>query len=415
MQTSFLQLDQILNQHQPLWRFEPFHQSAQSALPWLKDYPDLCHWLGALSIEQVVAYKSATSRLLVDIEEAFPSAKMLSRLISLPKEADLPTESDLSNKSQLPTQNNAPFKLARGIDSGIPGRKLQQITSMGRFLLANQKGQQWLEWCSGKGYLGRVLASHSQQLVTSFEWQQSLCDAGQKEAHNKSLNMQFIQGDALSPEAKSVLTKDQHAVALHACGDLHVRLIEHATAAGSQAITVSPCCYHLIEKQQYQPLSAYAIAHSTLVLSKAELRIPLQETVTGGQRVVRHREQEMSYRLGFDLLLKQCLGLTDYVAIPSIKKSMLAAGFKDFCFWAAEQKNIVLPEVNFDYWQQKGEQRFCHMERLSLVQQMFRRALELWLVYDRGLFLQECSYNVTVTEFCNRSVTPRNIIIHATK
>ncbi|MDV7103927.1 methyltransferase [Vibrio sp. TH_r3] len=397
MHKPFLQLEQILSQHQLLWRFEPFHQSAQSTLPWVEDYPDLCHWLNALSIEQIIQYKLSTTRLLADVNSVFPSAKSLNHLV------------------KLSTDNHLPLNLERGITAGIPGRKLQQITSMGSFLLNNHKGQSWIEWCAGKGYLGRILASHSPQLVTSFEWQQSLCEAGQIEAQKKSLNMKFIQGDALSPEAKNMLTEQHHAVALHACGDLHVRLIEHASAAGSQAISISPCCYHLIEKKHYQPLSAYAISNSTLNLSKAELRIPLQETVTGGQRVVRHREQEMSYRLGFDLLLKQRLDIEGYVAIPSIKKSMLAGGFEDFCYWAAEQKNIVLPTINFEYWQKKGTERFWHMERLSLAQQMFRRALELWLVYDRVLFLQEHGYTVTVTEFCDRSVTPRNIIIHAIK
>ncbi|WED27726.1 SAM-dependent methyltransferase [Vibrio sp. DW001] len=396
MQSVFLKLEHILQQNQSLWRFEPFHQSIQSQLACSGDYPDLCQWLSSLSIEQVRRYKSSTTELMNDVTSVFPQVEELRGLISL----------------SMITKD--PISLERGLESGIPGRKLGQIVSMGSFALAHHKGTEWLEWCSGKGYLGRILASRSTQPVISFEWQISLCEKGQQEAIEKSLPMTFIQGDALSEKARDIVTSNQHVVALHACGDLHVRLIQHASAVGSQAISISPCCYHLIENEKYQPLSEQGL-RSTLNLTKAELRIPLQETVTGGKRVSRHREEEMRYRLGFDLVLKNVLGIDSYVAVPSVKKSMLSEGFEHFCNWAAKEKDIILPVIDFALWESEGGKRFWQMERQSLLQQMFRRALELWLVYDRALFLQQNGYQVSVAEFCEREVTPRNIMIHAVK
>ncbi|MGR5470555.1 methyltransferase, partial [Vibrio astriarenae] len=93
--------------------------------------------------------------------------------------------------------------------------------------------------------------------------------------------MTFIQGDAFDAKAKAVFKPTQHAVALHACGDLHVRLMQYGCERGVAAMTISPCCYHLIQEAQYQPLSELGKA-SSLTLSKQELRIPLQQTVTGG-------------------------------------------------------------------------------------------------------------------------------------
>jgi hypothetical protein len=55
------------------------------------------------------------------------------------------------------------------------------------------------------------------------------------------------------------------------------------------------------------------------------------------------------------------------------------------------------------------------MERLSLVQQIFQRPLEMWLVYDRALFLQQHGYYVDLFTFCERRVTPRNLLIQARK
>lgn len=55
------------------------------------------------------------------------------------------------------------------------------------------------------------------------------------------------------------------------------------------------------------------------------------------------------------------------------------------------------------------------MERLSLIQQVFQRPLELWLVLDQALYLEENGYLVSVNEFCPEEDTPRNILIQAKK
>ncbi len=153
-------------------------------------------------------------------------------------------------------------------------------------------------------------------------------------------------------------------------------------------------------------------------MSKQELRIPLQQTVTGGgERVRRHRQQEMVFRLGFDLITRRALGMAEYQPVPpSIRKSQLSEGFESLCRWAAEQKGIVLSqEIDFDHFEKLSEQRFWQMERMSLVQLVFQRPLEIWLALDKALYLEERGYRVRLSEFCPKSVTPRNILICAYK
>ncbi len=396
MQQQFQQLDSVLNRYQLLWRFEPFFESLSQDLPWAEQHPQLCEWLSSLSSQQVEFYKENNGELENELVRLLPETHILSQLTTL---------------GALPLTG---ITLPRGVDAGIPGRKLEQITSMSEAALTHHAGSEWLEWCSGKGFLGRILASQSRQSVTSFEFQAALCQSGQKEADKQGLSMHFVQGDALSNDAASVMNQNQHAVALHACGDLHVSLIKHGCRKGLPAMTISPCCYHLIQHDSYQPLSSAAKA-SALTLSKNELRIPLQETVTGGERVKRHRYLEMCYRLGFDLLLRSECGFQHYEPVPSIKKSLLADGFDAFCHWAAQQKGITLPTFDAKHYLKLGEARYWQMERLSLVQQIFRRALELWLVLDKAIYLEEQGYKVAVNEFCSKQVTPRNILIQAVK
>lgn len=397
MLNQFRRLDQLLNRYSLLWMAEPFHLSRESDVAWQHEYSGLYQWLSELSVEQIQAYKSDNEKLSRAIKAVFPTA---TELLSL---------------CQIEPLTHSELTITANMTSGIPGRKLSQIQAMGVFALSNHKGSEWLEWCSGKGYLGRILTSQSQQPVTSFEWQESLCLSGQADADKNKLKMHFVQGDALSDSARAVFNPQQHAVALHACGDLHVKLLQNATEAGNRAITISPCCYHLTENSHYLPLSDEAKS-SCLKLSRQALRIPLQETVTGGERVIRHRQQEMVFRLGLDSMLTEELNHQGYMPIPSIKKSELSNGFAYLCRWAAKKKQFMLSDqIDFDYWEKKGLERFWLMERLSLIQQLFRRPLEVWLALDKGLFLQQQGYQVQVGEFCPRAVTPRNILIHGCK
>lgn len=396
MHKTFQQLNTFLLKHQALWRLDPFRQSMQPQ--WFPEFipSDMARWLTQLEIEEIEQLKGSPELIIEELGHHIPELRTIHDLAML-SEIHLP-----SAERNLRLEN------------GIPGRKLAQIQSLGQSVLNAHHGSEWLEWCSGKGYLGRILAFHSQQPVVSFEYQQSLCDSGQFEADHLSLPMTFIQGDAFDGESQRNFHRDQHAVALHACGDLHVKLMQYAAQAQCCAVSFSPCCYHLIESDTYQAQSQLG-QDSGLLLTKDELRIPLQETVTGGDRVKRHRQLEMSFRLGLDALLRNELRHNSYCSIPSIKKSKLSDGFSAFCFWAAEHKGFQLCNVNFDYYEKIGQQRFWQMERLSLVQQPFRRLLEMWLVLDKAMYLQQQGYRVELSEFCSRAMTPRNILIHAVR
>ncbi|MEZ8052649.1 methyltransferase [Vibrio atlanticus] len=397
MHSRFTILDSFLLEHQVYWRSEPFHLCQTHDQLWTDVNLPLVDWLDSLSIERIQTLKEQPQLLVEELARFLPQL-------------------DVANQNiQFDNTALVGLDLPRGTADGIPGRKLQQIVAMGEASLEHHHGKEWLEWCSGKGFLGRILSQQSDQKVTSFEWQQSLCESGQKIADDQKLEMDFVQGDAFSKDADRVFNSNQHAVALHACGDLHVELVKKSVSHGLPAVTISPCCYHLIRDESYQAMSSVAKS-SALTLSKSDLRIPLQETVTGGERVKRHRQLEMSYRLGFSQLLKGELGVDEYIPVPSIKKSELSEGFESFCCWASEVKDISLgSDIDFDSYLIQGEALFWEMEKLSLVQQVFRRPLEIWLALDRAIYLQEQGYQASIEEFCERSVTPRNLLIHGVK
>jgi hypothetical protein len=124
------------------------------------------------------------------------------------------------------------------------------------------------------------------------------------------------------------------------------------------------------------------------------------------------REQERLWRLGFDALQRDIRDSDEYLNVPSCKRELLRQGFPAFCQWAARARQLNLPEdIAYDHYLQLGGARHRDVVRLELLRQLFTRPLELWLVLDCALYLQEHGYRVKVTQFCERGVSPRNLLI----
>ncbi|WP_028108641.1 methyltransferase [Ferrimonas futtsuensis] len=385
----FLRLTELLLAARQWWQFVPFEQLS---LPWLASAPALCSWLGEQSDETLTSLRQDAPALLALLA---PHLTMVSELSSL---------------ASLEISEGREIRCPSRLDTGVPGRKWQQITAFASALQAHDLP--WLEWCAGKGHLGRVLAAASGREVVSLEWQQRLCDEGKVLASKSGQPQRFVQGDALTADAASLLAGEQHAVALHACGELHLALMRHGAERRTRSLSLSPCCYHLIPEASYQPQSQAAQA-SGLSLSKMDLKLPLQETVTAPPQVRRRRRLELSYRLGFDSL-QRSQGGGGYLPVPTVPKAVLDLGFEAFCHWACERKGLGLDLTQAGDFLEKGEARVSLVEQMETVRQLFRRPLEIWLALDRVLFLEEQGYQVSLTEFCERRATPRNLLIQAT-
>ncbi len=387
----FEALDRFLLDHQHLWRPRPF---TALNMPWEAQHPELAQWL--------------RQRSLQDAEVSHNQPQHLPAPAPFPELAA--TSLALSAVNRLPTQAIAP--VAQRLQVDVPGRKWQQIEAFAQSLTFKQKPTHWLDWCAGKGHLGRRLMSAGEQL-TCLEYDPALIESGQQLSQRHHLPAHHIQQDVLAPEAALQLTARMTPVALHACGDLHVRLLQLASAAGCAQLAVSPCCYNRIGGSHYQALSTAAKA-SGLQLSLDDLGLPMSETVTAGTRVRRQRDESMARRLGFDLWQRQHRRCDEYLSTPSLPGTWLNKPFAEYCADLAALKNLSTSgDEDWPALQAAGWERLAQVRNLELVRGLFRRPLEVWLVLDRALYLEENGYEVQVGEFCDNHLTPRNLMLLA--
>ncbi|MDG9759545.1 SAM-dependent methyltransferase [Pseudomonas sediminis] len=387
----FQALDSFLLQHQALWRPRPFHYLQ---LPWESELPELAAWLRSRSLEQAEA--SDNSPFALSAPSPFPELAHRAQA--------------LSGLGEIPSLDSPPRAHTFSVD--VPGRKLDQIQAFANHLQFRQRPAHWLDWCSGKGHLGRWL-THDDQHLTCLEYDPALIESGSALSKRLGLAAAHLQQDVLADDCSERLRKEHTPVALHACGDLHVRLLQLASRNGCTQLAVAPCCYNRIAGQQYQPLSA-AAQGSSLQLSRDDLGLPLSETVTAGARVRRQRNQSMACRLAFDLLQRQLRGIDEYLPTPSLPSDWFSKPFANFCHDLAKLRDVPLPgEQDWPALEARGWQRLAEVRNLELLRNLFRRPLELWLLLDRALYLQEQGYHVKLGIFCDYQLSPRNLLLLA--
>ncbi len=387
----FQALDSFLIAHQPLWRPRPFHYLQ---LPWEAELPELAAWLRRRPLEQADVSNAELWQLAAPAP--FPAlAHQAQRLAALGEMPATPA-----------TQRPGAF----GVD--VPGRKLAQIQAFASHLTFTRRPRHWLDWCSGKGHLGRWLTRQDQHL-TCLEHDPALIESGQTLSRRLGLDAQHIRQDVLAADSAEQLHAGHTPVALHACGDLHVRLLQLASHNGCAQLAVAPCCYNRITGLHYQPLSA--VAHtSRLQLSRDDLSLPLSETVTAGARVRRQRDRSMAWRLAFDLLQRQLRGLDEYLPTPSLPSDWFDKPFASFCHDLAALRAVPTPgRQDWQALEASGWQRLAAVRNLELLRKLFRRPLELWLLLDRALYLHEQGYSVKLGTFCDYQVSPRNLLLLA--
>lgn len=384
---KLLQLDAMLSRCDWLWRPQPFKQRRPG---WCERLPQLCDELLGFDDEQLAVLSRDSDALCALLQRHIPALAELFQL------------------SQLPECTLSPLKeLGPHFHSGIPGRKWRQIE---RFAAAlGPVRQPLLEWCGGKGHLGRLLAAQWQVPVVTVERDQELCVQGGRYAKRAGVAQRFFRVDALSAEARQGLG-GHHAVALHACGELHRTLLRGALSSELAAFDIVPCCYYMGAEAHYHPFTEGL----TLQLSRDDLRLAVTETVTAAGREVAKRDREMAWKLGYDALRRDACGVEGYLPIKPIPKSWLNLDFEGFCReLAAREARTLPPGIDWARFKALGWQRQHEVMRLSLVRAAFRRALEMWLLLDMATYIEEHGYEVSLGTFCDRELTPRNILLSA--
>lgn len=396
----FTNLADALYRQRENWQANAFRERH---LNWAVDYPQLAMALDSLGDDELFELESSSAALTAFLKAFVPELGPLESVVS-----------NLAEPSE--TLPDVGFEM-RFFANHIPGRKWQQIQHFSQSCSTNsyfKRGAELIDWCCGKGHLGRYLAHCHDAAVTGLEWDESLVNKGNELSAGLSCGSMSVEHwDVLSERFTQAKPLSGHVVALHACGDLHQRLLQRASTEPLKGLSLAPCCYQKIKANEHQFISIQG-QKTLLRLRRQDLHTIVQESVTAPASVRSKRIELQQWRLGFDLIQRKVRARDEYLNTPSLPQSALKLGFEGFCRLLAERKKVELPkDLDWHFYKSEGKRLFALARRRDLLRLAYRRPLELVLLFDQAAYLQEYGYQVELLQFCAHSLSPRNLLINA--
>ena len=379
-------LHRFLSVTKPLWEPRPFENPAP---PWTESHSELTAFLDALEDDTLSRLEADPDALRHALTPWLPTLPAAAALDALPLEPRIPP---------------SPFFLS------VPARKAAQIEAFLRALetLGPPAGSA-VDWCAGKGHLSRALAERFGLTVRALEKDPALIAEGER----------LAEGQPISFEAEDVLAgpialePGEHLCALHACGGLHDAALHTFSGRHGGQLFLAPCCYAL-HRPHGGHWRSWAKSAPAIELDPHALRLAAADLATAPAGVRARRARELVLRQAFDLFQRQTFERDRYLPCPSMPAAIIDGGFEAFATEAAAHHGLALPaQLDGDRWMAAGAERAALVRRRNLLRLAFGRVLELRIVLDRGLWLAEQGFAVSLTPFCERALTPRNLLLSA--
>ncbi len=394
LEARLVALTELLARTEPLWRPSPF-QSRR--LPWEADHPALSAWLRDLPVERVEALHLDPAGLR---EAPEPLPGLVAEVARLTNVGALPAEALAELPDPVPR---------------VTGRKHVQVQAFVAAAMSAlpDEAELLVDWCCGKGHLGRALSASLGLVSLGLERDPELCRTGRDLAAGTDACCAFVPTDVLDPSRWPAVPPLRTAVVgLHACGALTDAAMTFALDGHALALLLAPCCFHFAPGEApFVPRSEAGRA-AGLTWDSATLRLPTLEEVVAPAAVRRRRRQEAAWRLALDRLVREATGIDAYTPVGPVLPGWHRGDFRAFAETMSRAHGLPLPSR----WdparaEADGHARAREVAALGLVRSQLRRPIELWLVLDRALRLADAGWDVQVGTFCDRGDTPRNLVI----
>lgn len=203
------------------------------------------------------------------------------------------------------------------------------------------------------------------------------------------------------------------AVGLHACGSLGDKLVVCAAEAGCDVILVS-CCLQKMEGEVRAPLSlAMGLPLRREILGLSNLTSQAEGVETTLAATMSARNARFCV---LQLLKSRGLTVSPGEEMRGINRRRARGGFADLAARACEVRGLPLPsEEEIRRLEALGTELFGAVRRLSLPRNMLSRPVELLVVLDRAAVLLERGFHARVGALFDRSVSPRNVALFASR
>lgn len=381
-------------------------------------YPDPLNGYPIEWIEDLRRFQAIEDVIRIEKKDVFPYIKnpdhiafyrRIEELCTLPQVKSYPDmpEEPWTWLFMIPKKQHEIRKLAPHINHLYHAHNISEVIDIG----------------GGVGYLAQTLNNQYQHHVTTIDMNAEFQKSG-VERHNKNSKWPHkVKFRNVKVEDKGefieLLKQNVLPVGLHTCGKLALDIIRVSSSQKVPALVNFGCCYHTLDlAPDLQNISQFAQDNDPLWMNKFALTLSCRAHRKMDEKDFELKQKVKFFRYAIHILFHDHYGMK---GLTSLGNSSPKLYNQSFGVYAHEQmKRIgVEPKQTIDElndWYNNPE-LFLTIDRMIVagnIRNALGRAMEVYLLLDRAIYLEEQGYNVQVEEFFNEEMSPRNIGITAT-
>jgi hypothetical protein len=336
--------------------------------------------------------------------------KELERLCKLP---EIPTYPSMPEEPWtwlyiIPKKKHEIKRLAPHIHHLYQTKKIDQIVDIG----------------GGIGLLAQVLANQYQHKVISIDMNAEFQKTGfERHEHNARVPTNKVQYKNIKVEAQGPFTEllesNVMPIGLHTCGKLALDIIQVSADKKVPAIVNFGCCYHTLTlSPALQNISEFAKNNDPLWMNLFGLTLSCRAHRKMDDKDYEFKLKVKHYRYAIHILLYDHYDIKEQVTLGNSSRKLYDESFGSYVLEQLKRINLTpkhtFEELNAYFADSKLQVLIEQMLAAGLIRNAMGRALEIYLLLDRAIYLEEKGYQVLVEEFFDEELSPRNIGITAT-
>lgn len=312
--------------------------------------------------------------------------------------------------------------------TGLKVKKQHEIEKLSAYLENKKKqsgqniSQSFFDIGGGKGHLSRVLSQKLKMSATCLEMNSEFISRGKKLLDGE--DVRFVHArlpeddpmESINIFVENKIGKDQLCIGLHTCGPLANTILKACVKNQQENILNFGCCYLKLTPGKNIGISQASSLYP-LPLSKYALTLATRSHngLSWDEYLIKRKVK--SYRYGIHLFLYDHLNLKTFINLGDGKKTDYEKSFSSYVLLKLSQLNIPtrMDEKEIEQWFERSdvEQKINEMFCMNIIRWQFGRLIELWILLDRGLYLEENNFKTKLGEFFDEKISPRNIGIFA--
>lgn len=402
-------LGEFVQKYSSIWKKEIMNEYPNTIEDYPKEWIDLLDSLSPEELYDVDCKRDVPKIHGTSFHKFIQEIESLSQVDSIPDSPEIPLE-DWAFQGVKKKKRHEIQKIVPVLKKVKEKNNFQYVVDIG----------------GGVGHLSRILSHYHSIASISIDQNTEF----QKIGLNRLKKYRRLEGasdvtfmnltfgkDSDEENLKKVFNENALGLGLHTCGPLANTLVKASVDYNTKGLLSFGCCYHQLIPNKDFPISHFYKEESLPVLNLYGFTLATRSHAMMELDAYKTKMKVKSYRYALHLFIMKHFNSNQFTTVGECHMSLYSLPFHHYIKEKLSELNLdhnYSDEYLDHFFESPDIQRELRVMFLcNIIRWQMGRVLEIYLQLDRCIFLEEKGYDVSLLQYFDETLSPRNLGILA--